>query len=508
MADEVIVRFYNVEGESTGPAISIPENATPKMLQSLVNEFTGPDDQQPYQFYVYEKNENDGCDSDGGVKLGLEGNRVEIQKNVRESVDRAGVDTEDNIMILCVPQSAFKVRPVSRCTNTMAGHTESILVVQHSPCGRFVASGGGDKTVRIWDMFTFTPIVTLAQHNHWVLSLAWSPDGSHLASGDMDGGVCVWSVNTWQMRWKKNLHRKWVTSLSWEPLHIESSGLDGPYTRGTSVHLASGSKDGTVVIVHNPSQTIKCRFSSTDKGAGVTKVIWSGEGVVYSASQDRVIRVWTVTGAIIRVLSGHGHWVNSIAVDADYTLRAGPFANCYDGMVDHTVLEGLLASPEKRFEFSVKNYSKFRSTRKVEVLASASDDFTMMVWHPLVGKRPVSRSTGHQGVINTLAFAPTGDRIATASFDKSIRVWHSNGKFISTLRGHVGAIFQLSWSGDGRMLASGGKDSMVKVWNIGSGRIVSEMSGHSDEVYTIDWCVSGDGIASGSKDKTVKIWKH
>ena len=324
----------------------------------------------------------------------------------------------------------------------------------------------------------------------------------------MDGGIYVWDVLNWQMKFQRKVHRKWVTTLSWEPLHIRESALKGAYRLGTSVHLASGSKDGSVVIMHIPSQVLAQRYSKSNNSAGVTKVIWSGEGILYSAGQDREIHVYALTGAIIRILKGHGHWVNSIALDADYTLRSGPFANCYEGMVEQKTLELLQENGKLRHEFAAKNYSKFRKTRNVELLASASDDFTMMVWHPLEDKKAVMRSTGHQGVINTLAFSPTGERIATASFDKSIRIWTSGGKYLSVLRGHVGAIFQLSWSGDGRMLASGGKDSMVKVWNIGSGRIVSEMSGHSDEVYTIDWSVSGEGIASGSKDKTVKIWKH
>lgn len=46
------------------------------------------------------------------------------------------------------PLAVFRVRPVTRCTSTMPGHTEAVLQVSYSPDGSMLASGGGDMTVR------------------------------------------------------------------------------------------------------------------------------------------------------------------------------------------------------------------------------------------------------------------------------------------------------------------------------------------------------------------------
>ena len=56
---------------------------------------------------------------------------------------------------------------------------------------RSLASGSGDTTVRLWDIFTETPLHTCKAHKHWILSIAWSPDGKRLASGCKNGQVCV-----------------------------------------------------------------------------------------------------------------------------------------------------------------------------------------------------------------------------------------------------------------------------------------------------------------------------
>eukprot|EP00878_Enallax_costatus_P027399 GHUV01029494.1.p2 GENE.GHUV01029494.1~~GHUV01029494.1.p2 ORF type:complete len:102 (-),score=15.84 GHUV01029494.1:107-412(-) len=56
-----------------------------------------------------------------------------------------------------MPQAVFRVRPVARCTASMPGHSESVLAVQFSPNGRYLASGSGDTTLRFWDLSTQLP---------------------------------------------------------------------------------------------------------------------------------------------------------------------------------------------------------------------------------------------------------------------------------------------------------------------------------------------------------------
>lgn len=71
--------------------------------------------------------------------------------------------------------------------------------------------------------------------------------------------------------------------------------------------------------------------------------------------------------------------------------------------------------------------------------------------------------TGHQQLINDVKFSPDGRIIASASFDKSIKLWESNtGKYITSLRGHVQAVYSISWSADSRLLVSSSADSTLK----------------------------------------------
>jgi len=74
-----------------------------------------------------------------------------------------------------------------------------------------------------------------------------------------------------------------------------------------------------------------------------------------------------------------------------------------------------------------------------------------------------ARMIGHQQLVNDVKFSPDSRLIASASFDKSIKIWDGKtGSFITTLRGHVQAVYEIAWSADSRLLVSGSADSTLK----------------------------------------------
>ena len=78
--------------------------------------------------------------------------------------------------------------------NTLEGHFDWVNSIVFSPDGRRIASGSGDKTVRVWDVQTGECQHTLEGHFEMVWSVVFSPDGSLVASGSSDGTVRVWDI--------------------------------------------------------------------------------------------------------------------------------------------------------------------------------------------------------------------------------------------------------------------------------------------------------------------------
>jgi WD40 repeat protein len=68
--------------------------------------------------------------------------------------------------------------------------------IEFHPDGDFLASAGGDETVRLWEIASGNLLRTLNAHTAAVTSLAFSPDGSRMASGGLDGLVFIWEVDS------------------------------------------------------------------------------------------------------------------------------------------------------------------------------------------------------------------------------------------------------------------------------------------------------------------------
>ncbi|GGA32760.1 AAA-like domain-containing protein [Okeania sp. KiyG1] len=138
-----------------------------------------------------------------------------------------------------------------------------------------------------------------------------------------------------------------------------------------------------------------------------------------------------------------------------------------------------------------------------EFIASASADRTVKLWNK--NGKLLTTFTSHNSGVLGVTFSPDGEIIASSDEQGNILLWYKNGKLLRTLKGHSGAVSRVTFSSDGKIIASASEDKTVKLWNK-SGKLLRTLKGHSMKVADVAISSDGEIIASASTDRTVKLW--
>lgn len=175
-------------------------------------------------------------------------------------------------------------------------YTKCITIV-FSPNGRYLASGGEDKIIRIWDLLTGNEVSTLVGHTDAVTSLVYSSDGKYLSSGGKDGTIRIWNLLTGNKIKKIYAYYRFVESILYSP--------DDKYL----ISIGDYEESIRVFDVLSGKEIIKLEGYTSC----VSKIVFSPNGKYLAASDYNTIRIWDIlSGNEIYKLEGDSKRVRKI----------------------------------------------------------------------------------------------------------------------------------------------------------------------------------------------------
>lgn len=371
----------------------------------------------------------------------------------------------------------------------LQGHQGGVHAVAVSPDGRLIASIGADHTLRTWSVARGREVERIAVPDYRVGDLsaremaavsqviAFSPDGRSLAWGEGErlklrelktGAVRAFAGEAGDVALLQFFGDRIEA-------HIAEQGL-------AMWNLSQGKPAGFIAQAQLPQRGGDELFMvSPDEKIGLSWGIGSDSIDVWDAQSSDSLRRLPVPCPQLAQPSADGALVAAVGGCLD-TYQA------VDG--------GLRPDPVPR-----------KSTPGDA--AHRSEDISL--WERGTGQ-PLGRLVGHEMEVTALAFSPDGQTLASAAWDRTVRLWNPRSPQqpprVLRARGTAdSSVHALAYSPDGQTLAAGTREGLIELWDVASGRLRQRLTGHQSSLRSLAFSPDGRFLLSASADKSTRLWR-
>ena len=409
----------------------------------------------------------------------------------------------------------------------LKGHTDIIWDIAISPDGKYLATGSGDKTARLWDFATGETIRVFSGYTDIVGGVAFSPDGEYLLATSEDRTARLWDVASGQtvQVFTGQMGRIFYGIFSTDGRNILTTGPGEmrvwDVATGKTLHVllndpnvaglrAAYSPDGRYILTSSSEHTARLWDAVTweqirdfDHPDGVDAVVFSPDGKTFAtACADKKARLWDLaTGQMLREFSGHHDSFNDIRFSPDGQLLL-------TGNLDHTArLWDVATGKTLRIFGGITSalYAVVFSPDGKFVVTNKQN--TALIWSLQTSPGGMVFA-GHDKPVRKVSFSPDGTRVVTASDDGTARIWDAaNGQTLMIFRGHTAGVEDAVFSPDGNTVLTASFDQTARLWDIATGTEFRRFEGHTDELTKAIFSPDGKYVVTTSFDGTARVWE-
>jgi len=411
-------------------------------------------------------------------------------------------------------------------TEMIYGSTKAPLTVfSESPSQNFVATGGGDGIVKVYDSRSPNPINTFVGHAARISGIWFANNETTLVTTSEDGSVREWNLATQSsvrtIRFPESAPMSGVISENGDRIALGNMlgtvGLMNSATGellfrvreepGIIPRIGFTSRDEYVFLL---SQIHGFQLRSSLDGRLVRKSAVFSQTVLdfkhFDDGQKQILFTLGENGELFRMVDYKNPTLFQLSNPAR-TSRLGlsPDGNLLAVGHQDGTLTLLDAQSGKEIGIYALNRSVIRSiqfSHDSKHLATASNDETGVIFDT-ASKTISHRLVGHTSRVYTARFSPDDSKVLTVSFDGTVRTWDSKtGAPIHTLQ-HDSWVSDAEFSPDGNRIISGGNDRALHVWDTDSGQELLALGNHNSSVFRTIFTQKGRTIVTMDGSGTV-----
>ncbi|KAL0487790.1 U3 small nucleolar RNA-associated protein 13 [Acrasis kona] len=289
--------------------------------------------------------------------------------------------------------------------------------------------------------------------------------------------------------------------------------LDACFLGEKSIAVATNSDN--VLIMNLDNKSTEFLSGHRDIILGVCSL---NDNVVISASKDKSVRVWrdnkcvasgSHTGSISAICASAKTKSFFVTGSDDKTIKvwSTKFPKYEEKFGDERDIASII--PMCSSIAHTKEISNISISPDEKLIATASADKTCKIWSLNADHNALQLETTltHNRAVWSVAFSPIEKCVATACSDKKIRIWNLNGKCLKVLDGHQTSVVKVAFINKGLQLVSSDANGLVKIWNIKSSEVLDTFDHHSARIWALVVRDDGKVMITGGEDSRINIWK-
>jgi len=403
----------------------------------------------------------------------------------------------------------------------LTGHNGEVTALAFSPGDRWLFTGDTAGRGLLWDLRSGDPPHRLSWHTSKITAAAFLHDGSRLLTASDDRTVCQWDTRVLPDgpdAPDEPAAEQPDLTLKIEPL--AQHALKHPQTvwsldvaRDGQFALTSCA-DGVARLWNLADASVVQSFKPEDGAASYASLAPDGRIALAVDAERRKVHRWDLQSGLEIQSPG----------------RDGTLGPCLDLQQLGGLVWSAIFTPDSQDIVTIggDEARRWNLAEQTEVMSfsphaavaaaafsptgdrivTAGWDHSAKVWDAVNGT-PLQKLTGHSGQVNSAVFSPRdGTIVLTASDDGTARLWRvAAGELLRQPLAHPAAVRDAAFSDDAQRIATACDDGVVRIWNAADAAVPAiELRGHTAAVLSVRFSGDGARVVSGSDDNSARIW--